>query len=265
MTSKLTALARRFNDLPIFDAARWPHREWLGRVVAAVAVGAFFLRRVWTFPAQQAAIDRFSQSLDNLGATAAQIRTVEVLRHLQWGFEVGILVVYVVAFLFRRNAKGVARGFLEVVFPFLVAALPLVIGLSPSSLSRFVPTTSGGYTAALITILAIMTIGVAINFAGLWTLRRAFTIMTEAREMVTHGLFRWVRHPLYLGQFIAFFGVLLAHVHPWTVAVAVVFVVAQVFRSRQEERKLEATFPEYAAYKERTGMFFPRWGRRTAA
>jgi protein-S-isoprenylcysteine O-methyltransferase Ste14 len=38
------------------------------------------------------------------------------------------------------------------------------------------------------------------------------------------------------------------------------FVVAQTVRAKREEAKLESVFPEYGAYKARTGRFWPATG-----
>jgi protein-S-isoprenylcysteine O-methyltransferase Ste14 len=89
------------------------------------------------------------------------------------------------------------------------------------------------------------------------TLRRAFTIMSEARTLITHGIFRFVRHPLYGGHIIMFFGSMLLRLHVLTVALYMLFAVGQYIRARIEECKLQRSFAEYADYKNRTGMFFP--------
>jgi len=101
-------------------------------------------------------------------------------------------------------------------------------------------------------------LGGLINLIGLWTLRRAFTIMTEARTLVTHGIFRIMRHPLYTGHFIMFLGSLLLRLHLVTVIAYLLFSIGQVIRARMEERKLQLSFPGYSAYKKATGMFFPK-------
>jgi protein-S-isoprenylcysteine O-methyltransferase Ste14 len=82
--------------------------------------------------------------------------------------------------------------------------------------------------------------------------------MSEARELVVRGIFGYIRHPLYTGHFIMFFGSLLLRLHPVSVILYLLFCVGQVLRARTEERKLMQAFPEYAPYREQTGMFFPR-------
>jgi protein-S-isoprenylcysteine O-methyltransferase Ste14 len=40
-------------------------------------------------------------------------------------------------------------------------------------------------------------------------LGRSFSIMAEARRLVTSGVYRWVRHPLYLAEELAVIGIVL--------------------------------------------------------
>ena len=49
-----------------------------------------------------------------------------------------------------------------------------------------------------------MTVGLIIMVIGLASLGRSFGIMPRARGLVQSGLYRWVRHPIYLGEFLAF-------------------------------------------------------------
>ena len=106
--------------------------------------------------------------------------------------------------------------------------------------------------------------GGTLNLIGLITLRRAFTIMSEARALITHGIFRYIRHPLYTGHLILFFGSMLLRLHVLTVALYMLFAVGQFIRARIEERKLQRSFAEYADYKNRTGMFLPNMRIKTS-
>ena len=82
--------------------------------------------------------------------------------------------------------------------------------------------------------------------------------MSEARELIVSGIFRYVRHPLYTGHFIMFFGSLLLRLHPVSIGLYLLFCIGQVVRARIEEAKLQRAFPRYEAYRRQTGMFFPR-------
>ena len=77
------------------------------------------------------------------------------------------------------------------------------------------------------------------------------------------GPYRHVRHPIYLSYLLAFLAVLIALPH-WITALGFLFnlVVCVVF-ARSDERVLagSALAADYAAYRQRTGMFFPRLSR----
>jgi protein-S-isoprenylcysteine O-methyltransferase Ste14 len=90
------------------------------------------------------------------------------------------------------------------------------------------------------------------------TLGRCFGLLPEARGLVTHGPYRLVRHPVYLGEFGAVAGLLLASPTARNAIVASGFAAAQAVRMRLEERALTNEFPEYAAYSHGTPRLVPR-------
>jgi protein-S-isoprenylcysteine O-methyltransferase Ste14 len=77
-------------------------------------------------------------------------------------------------------------------------------------------------------------------------------------QLVEIGLYRWIRHPLYLGAILAASGVALAHGHIVGMGVAVVIWLFFTYKSSFEERWLVRVYPGYAEYRQRTGRFLPR-------
>ena len=103
----------------------------------------------------------------------------------------------------------------------------------------------------------LIAVGFAIAIAGIATLRRNFGIFPEARGLVTSGLYRYVRHPLYCGEIIAGFGIALG-----TTSFAVFGLFATqcallYWRSVLEERALTEIFPEYQQYQRTTQRVIP--------
>jgi protein-S-isoprenylcysteine O-methyltransferase Ste14 len=90
------------------------------------------------------------------------------------------------------------------------------------------------------------------------SLGRCFGLLPEARGLVTRGPYRLVRHPVYLGEFGAVAGLLLASPTVRNVGLAAAFAVAQSLRMRLEERALTEEFPEYTAYAGETPRLVPR-------
>jgi protein-S-isoprenylcysteine O-methyltransferase Ste14 len=119
---------------------------------------------------------------------------------------------------------------------------------------------------------ALVLVGDAIALAAwMWllvsflALGRCFGLLPEARGLVTRGPYRLVRHPVYLGEFAAVGGLLLASPTTRNVLLAAGFVAAQAVRMRLEERELGDVFPEYAAYASRTPRLVPRLGAQARA
>lgn len=88
-------------------------------------------------------------------------------------------------------------------------------------------------------------------------LGKSLSIMAEARKLVTSGPYQLVRHPLYLAEEIATVGIFFQFVSWQAVIILLAHFGFQVRRMLNEERILNATFPEYAAYARRTPRLIP--------
>jgi protein-S-isoprenylcysteine O-methyltransferase Ste14 len=90
----------------------------------------------------------------------------------------------------------------------------------------------------------LITAGNLIDLWGYTVLTRSFGIVPEARELKTSGPYRFVRHPVYLGQFISQGGVwfCFARLHWVWIGMYVVFVAMQLYRSKLEDRVLAEAF-----------------------
>jgi protein-S-isoprenylcysteine O-methyltransferase Ste14 len=81
--------------------------------------------------------------------------------------------------------------------------------------------------------------------------------------LCNEGPYRFVRHPIYLSYVLAFLAVLIALPH-WITGLSFLFnLVLSIFAARSDERVLAASplAADYAAYRERTGMFLPKFSR----
>lgn len=100
-------------------------------------------------------------------------------------------------------------------------------------------------------------IGSAAAVVVLTQLGHSFSIMAEARRLVTSGVYGLVRHPLYLAEELAVIGIFMQFCSFWTALLLVVQIVFQLRRMHNEEAVLAETFPEYAAYKAKTARLIP--------
>jgi len=96
--------------------------------------------------------------------------------------------------------------------------------------------------------------GAIISFAHLG---RQFSIMPEARKLVQSGPYAVVRHPVYLFEQIAILGIALQHQQPAALILFCAHLTLQICRTVYEERVLLMTFPEYAAYRDKTPRLIP--------
>ena len=92
---------------------------------------------------------------------------------------------------------------------------------------------------------------------ALLRLGRSFSVMAEARYLVTSGPYRFVRHPLYLAEELAVVGVFIQFASVWTALLLALQISFQLRRMHNEEAVLAATFPEYTAYQARTSRLIP--------
>ena len=104
----------------------------------------------------------------------------------------------------------------------------------------------------------LATAGLAYSVWGLAYLRRSFSIIPEARRLVTGGPYALSRHPVYLGEIATAIGINLAF-GGWLSAAAIAyFIVCEVLRMGWEERILANAFPnDYPAYARRVPRYLP--------
>jgi len=106
-----------------------------------------------------------------------------------------------------------------------------------------------------------LVVGYVISIAGLIMIGAAFIplrhviqVAPEPRadgHLVTSGIYRWLRHPMYTGILLVVAGLLLREPGLF-VAIAGAIVIGFLFvKSRFEEQLLAARYPEYSEYRKR--------------
>lgn len=157
-----------------------------------------------------------------------------------------LLLIYLLVVRDRPVAKS--RGVLPRVFGFVGTFLGVgILQLPVAQLSM-----AGQTLAAL--LIGVGSLG---SLLVLWRLGKSFSIMPEARKLVTAGPYAFARHPLYSVEMITISGTALQFQAPWSWVLAGTVMLLLWIRSHYEEQVLEETFPEYAQYRARTKRFIP--------
>lgn len=165
-----------------------------------------------------------------------------------------LFLLLVVATTFFRlkpiqSAEGLEPRFTALAGTFLLGLL----ALTPSSVSP----------PPVLTAIALVLVmgGFLLSTYVLFWLGRSFSIMAEARRLVTGGPYAIVRHPLYLVEEIAIVGVIMLNFTPLGLLIGIVHWGLQLRRMHNEERVLRAAFPEYEAYAATTPRIIPQFFR----
>jgi protein-S-isoprenylcysteine O-methyltransferase Ste14 len=188
---------------------------------------------------------------DGLGDPSLLARLVTMLDLTNHVLSFLFLSLVAILFLVRRTRRGSRAG-----------PRAMAIALGGTFIMNFAliqPVTSRDWSVLALADVALVG-GLAFTIYAALSLRRCFGLAPEARGLVTTGAYRLVRHPLYLGEFAAFFGALLPVLAPLTAVIFVLFCALQATRARLEEQVLVAAFAEYAAYRRRTPALLP-WPR----
>jgi protein-S-isoprenylcysteine O-methyltransferase Ste14 len=145
-----------------------------------------------------------------------------------------------------RNILGIPVWVVGLVLAFRASAPPL-----------FVP----GLAAKVLGWVLVWGGTVPMIWALVYIRLRAYR-PTRQDALVSNGVYRFIRHPIYTGLLMIFFGgFLLQPRRPVVVAVLLGFIYVYV-QARLEEVDLLRRMPAYREYMERVPRFFPRLGKR---
>lgn len=180
-----------------------------------------------------------------------------------------ILMIFWIISAFRAKKRVGGRGWwwwrqLGIRAALLIIILILIhIGVIGVGASDFF------YQHAAMTFVSILlgTIGVILCFAGvafaIWArvhLGRNWGVpmtLQEGHQLVTSGPYKFVRHPIYTGFFLAALGSVFADGGVWLI-ILVFFGIYFTYSAKVEEKIMTEQFPnEYPAYIKRTKMLIP--------
>lgn len=109
--------------------------------------------------------------------------------------------------------------------------------------------------------LTLFAIGVGIQFAAVRALRGLYTVrlgVQAGHHVVTHGPYRFVRHPGYLAHMLCMVGISLALASLTAAGLTILMLTIPPWRITREEQMLVVEFgEEYQSYMDRTKRLIP--------
>lgn len=148
----------------------------------------------------------------------------------------------------RRKPLGKSSGFYPKFAAIFGSFMSVVlVQLPPRDLSVSMHVTS---------TLLILT-GIGFSIYAVLKLGRSLSMLPEARRLVTSGPYSIIRHPLYVAEGVALFGLTLQYNSVWAWALFSLQCMFQFARMLNEEVVLSRAFPEYKDYAARTARLVP--------
>ena len=146
------------------------------------------------------------------------------------------------------------KGNLLVVGQFVLLALLILYPSTPLNTGVF------SYALSFISLTSLFLGFLILGFSAL-ALGKSLTahpIPGKNAVLVTDGLYRFVKHPIYTGLLLIGLSLTItAGFFPHLIFFAALIVLLN-FKARFEERLLAARYPDYEDYSKKTGRFLPR-------
>jgi len=104
--------------------------------------------------------------------------------------------------------------------------------------------------------------GLVIILFGILNLNDSLSVFPSPKKnasLISNGIYKYIRHPIYTGILIAMFAYSMYDASLMKFLITSVLTVVFYYKSSFEEQLLIERFSEYDAYKKETGRFFPRW------
>jgi len=107
-------------------------------------------------------------------------------------------------------------------------------------------------------VLLFLLCGLAVGLYAIYC-NKNFNIIPEIKEnacLVRHGIYRYIRHPMYFSLMVSFFGFVLFGSGASRIMYFLMLTVLYL-KADKEEKLWHSHDQEYAKYKEKTKMFIP--------
>lgn len=169
-----------------------------------------------------------------------------------------LIIVY--GLIIRKDLKKCPDNLQEIVIPFIATFNLLFLNLL-----RFIPEEGNvllfpqqiiPFCSALGAMLS--TSGIVVSILALIKLKNSFGIFIQVRSIICTGIYKYVRHPIYLGYFLNYIGCSLLNGRLFSFILSGFSIFILVYRAKLEETKLAKYSEEYRAYMKKTPGILPR-------
>ena len=143
-----------------------------------------------------------------------------------WMF-VALHIQCALIFAIRQPARSSTKRPVEILVTLVSLTYFLAFEVKPTSSAKLA--LLGGVVTA---------IGSLITFIAIQCLGRSFAVLPSLRDIRTSGMYRFVRHPIYLSYIVAGLGTVMRHPSLYNASVLLVGVLLMMWRIRFEERLL---------------------------
>ncbi|NOX15126.1 MAG: DUF1295 domain-containing protein [Epsilonproteobacteria bacterium] len=119
---------------------------------------------------------------------------------------------------------------------------------------------NGNYLLQIVP-LGIFIVGFIIGIYAIYNNQlHNFNIISEIKDgasLVTHGMYKYIRHPMYFSVILMMFGVIIYNINIRNIVIYLLLVLVVILKAKKEELLWNQTSSQYSAYKEKTKMIIP--------
>ena len=109
--------------------------------------------------------------------------------------------------------------------------------------------------------LSIFVVGFIIGIYAIYNNKlHNFNIIPEIKngaELVTHGIYGHIRHPMYFSVALMMFGVIIFNLNTINITIYLLLLLSLFLKANKEEKLWSKKTPNYKKYKQKTKMIIP--------
>lgn len=250
-------------------------KKLIGDPVPFIFFGSLIGLKIYHFMGEIDFFTEFVGIMYGIDQSLAGIKTILFSRPvLDFIYTIAAILfdaVIIFSYLIRVKPSedhGKAQGFWERWYPIITVLLPMIvftyllyrpIPLEHDPLFHLFYQSEPFIRSVGMMGILFSLVGSILSTVALWKLKNSFSLMVEVRQLVTTGMYKYIRHPLYLSELIHALGTTLLLLNSISLPLYIIFFIMEVIRAKFEERKFLKIMPEYAAFKAKTGFLFPKF------